>query len=114
MSHNIILGLDKLNRQCYWELNSMQNEMTYMGTQTLNNIILRVSKADSSFVYFTFESNEGICFYSTLESSLKKDYRDMTVFFTPEFKEDVERILGILSNRFPIEILEKNEIKDSH
>ena len=91
----------------------MQNDITYKETQTLNNIILRVSKADSSFVYFTFESNEGICFYSTLESSLKKDYRDMIVYFTPEFSEDVERILDILSQKFPVQILEKKEIKDS-
>lgn len=91
----------------------MQNKKVYSKTQTLINIQLRVSKADSSFVYFTFESNEGICFYSTLESSLQKDYRDMTVFFTPEFEADVERIISILSERFPIEILEKKEIKDS-
>lgn len=92
----------------------MQNDVTYKESQTLNNIILRVSKADSSFVYFTFESNEGICFYSTLESSLRKEYRDMTVYYTPEFSADVERILDILSQKFPIEILERNEIKDSH
>ena len=91
----------------------MQNDMTYQGTQTLNQIILRVSKADSSFVYFILESNEGICFYSTLESSLKETYRDMSVRFTPEFKTDVERILNLLSKKFDIQILEESEIKDS-
>lgn len=92
----------------------MQNNITYQDNQALINITLRVSKADSSFVYFTFESNEGICFYSTLESSLGEEYRDMSVYCTPEFEEDVERILSILSQRFSIEILDKKQITDSH
>lgn len=91
----------------------MQNEMNYKNSQLIINKIIRVSKKDSSFVYFTLESNEGLCFYSTLESSMNTDYRDLTVNFTPEFKEDVERIFSILSDRFPIEILSENEIKDS-
>jgi hypothetical protein len=75
--------------------------------QPLFNIVIRVSKEDSSFVYFTFESNEGLCFYSTLKSSLQKEYRDVSIFCTPDFIEDVERILTILSQKFPLEYLSK-------
>jgi len=91
----------------------MQNTTSDHGGQELYNFIIRVSKAASSFVYFTFESNEGICFYSTLPSSMNQDYRDVTIYMTPEFKEDVERILQILSHKFEVQYLSKELIKDS-
>lgn len=81
--------------------------MTDKEDQALRNIVIRVSKEDSSFIYFIFESNEGMCFYSTLKSSMHKEYRDVSINFTSEFTEDVERTLNILSNKFPIERLTK-------
>lgn len=85
----------------------MQDKTMDQKDQILNNIVIRVSKEDSSFVYFIFESNEGMCFYSTLKSSMHKEYRDVSINFTSEFTEDVERTLNILSNKFSIEYLSK-------
>jgi hypothetical protein len=85
----------------------MQEKITDPTDQALDHMVIRVSKEDSSFIYFIFESNEGMCFYSTLKSSLQKEYRDVSIYFTPEFREDVERTLNILSNKFPIEYLTK-------
>jgi hypothetical protein len=45
----------------------------------LYHVSLRVPKNESSFVYFILESNEGICFYSTLKESLGTSYRDIAV-----------------------------------
>lgn len=74
---------------------------------------LRVSKADSSFLYFTLEANEGIAFYSTLEESLGTSYRDIECQGAIEYQEQFLNIIKHLEKSFPIEILEQSTIKDS-
>ena len=66
---------------------------------------IRVSKAFSSFVYFTFESNEGLCFYSTLEDSLKQEYRDIIVHVHKSLHEQFQSVLSHLQKKEPIEII---------
>src|SRR5688572_21219955 len=44
--------------------------LTYQATKELYYCRLRTPKDESYFVYFTFESHEGLCYYSTMEESL--------------------------------------------
>lgn len=69
-------------------------------------VVLRVSKEDSAFVYFTLESNEGFCMYSTLESSLGGPYRDLNLMGTLDFEPNVIHLIHQLTKKFPVEILE--------
>ena len=50
-----------------------------MSDNQLFNYTIRVPKKDSAFLYFQLEANEGLCFYSTLESSLGQPYRDIEI-----------------------------------
>ena len=79
-------------------------------------IIIRVPKKESAFTYFTLEANEGICFYSTLEESLRQPYRDIEVMGSPEFYDEAKRVLSILQEKFPITYLGDIELieKDLH
>ncbi|MCB9062733.1 MAG: hypothetical protein H6622_14510 [Halobacteriovoraceae bacterium] len=70
-----------------------------------NNIFkftIRVPKSQSAFTYFQLESNEGLCFYSTLEESLGKLYRDIEICGPIEFKDEVNRLLDFLGKQYTI------------
>lgn len=80
-------------------------ELNYSKTKLLHHLVVRVAKNNSVFVYFTLESNEGLCFYSTLDESLATLYRDIDLTVTPEFYENVKQILVSLQKLFPVEIM---------
>jgi hypothetical protein len=85
---------------------------TYQSTQLLRKIIIRVPKEHSSFCYFTLEANEGMAFYSTLESSLKKQYRDILIHTPIELSENLMNILEHLKHQVDLTILENETITD--
>lgn len=58
------------------------------------NFVIRVPKEESAFIYFQLEANEGLCFYSTLESSLGRPYRDIELTGAKEFEQEVRRIIS--------------------
>lgn len=78
----------------------------------LFHMIIRVPKDQSAFTYFTFEANDGLCFYSTLESSLGEPFRDIDVKTHISLKDELLRLVDFLSNDYPIEILSQEEIAD--
>lgn len=78
----------------------------------LFHMLIRVPKDQSAFTYFTFEANDGLCFYSTLESSLGEPYRDIDVKTHISLKDELLRLIEFLSKDYPIEILSQEEIKD--
>lgn len=84
------------------ELNYSQS---YIQTKLLHHLVVRVAKNNSVFVYFTLESNEGLCFYSTLDDSLSTLYRDIDLTVTPEFYENLKQLLASLQKLFPLEII---------
>jgi hypothetical protein len=86
---------------------------TYAKTQTLFRFIVRTPKEHSSFLYFQMESNEGVCFYSTLEASLGTAFRDIEIQGTIEFKEHCQHILDQFAVSYPLEYIEQQEFKDS-
>jgi hypothetical protein len=80
----------------------------------LFRLLVRVTKADSAFLYFQLESNEGLCFYSTLDSSLGTTYRDLELIGSLEFEGEILRLLEHLRTAFPVEILLHDHPQDAH
>ena len=74
--------------------------------------VIRVPKEHSAFTYFILESNEGMCFYSTLESSLGKGYRDIEIKGDLTTQEETGHILDTLSKSYQIETLVDQVILD--
>jgi hypothetical protein len=74
---------------------------------------LRVPKDDAFFVYFTFESNEGLCFYSTVDDSLKGAYRDIDVRCSIEMKDLLKTLIARLQTEIRLDVLHEEDIKDS-
>lgn len=71
----------------------------------LNEIKIKVLKRDAAFTYFILESNEGVCFYSTLDDDFSlSPYRLIQVHYTPEFSPMVQHILKTLAQHFPLSI----------
>ncbi|MCO4754718.1 MAG: hypothetical protein KC478_09550 [Bacteriovoracaceae bacterium] len=87
--------------------------MSHHESKKLRQIRVRVTKADSSFLYFTFESNEGLAFYSTLDESSDVHHRDVLIHTTPEYYDAVMSEIEHLRKKMPIEILFDKEIEDS-
>lgn len=86
---------------------------TYQQTKELYYTRLRVPKDDAYFVYFTFESNEGLCFYSTVDESLKGAYRDIDVRCPIEARENLKSLIARLQTEMRLDVLNEEVIKDS-
>ena len=83
-----------------------------MKNNKLKHLIIRVPKSEASFVYFQFESNDGLCFYSTLESSLKEPFRDIDIKTHETLSEELMRLIVLLQNKFSLEVLKEEWIDD--
>lgn len=86
---------------------------TYQLTKELFHLILRVPKDEAYFVYFTFESNEGLAYYSTVDESLKGQFRDIDLKSPIEMKEAVINLIAKLQTEIRLDILVEEVILDS-
>ena len=86
---------------------------TYSQSKQLYYTRLRVSKDDAYFIYFAFESNEGLCFYSTVDDSLKGTYRDLDVRCPIEAKENLLALLDRLREEMRIDVISEEVVIDS-
>lgn len=87
--------------------------MNYFKDKKLRNLIIKVPREHSSMLYFILESNDNLSFYSTL--SFEKDalYREITLYCTPEFSEQLDNLLEHFHQRYPIKVLEDKIVTDS-
>jgi hypothetical protein len=85
---------------------------TYQSTKELQYYRLRMPKDEAYFVYFTFESNERLCFYSTLDESLKGQYREIEVKCAVELKSTLEKLINRLQQEIRLDIMEDKIITD--
>ena len=85
---------------------------TYSQSKQLYYTRLRVAKDDAYFIYFTFESNEGLCFYSTMDDSLKGSYRDIDVKCPIEAREDLKALIARLQTELRLDVLQEEIIAD--
>ncbi len=69
---------------------------------------VKVKSKDSAFLYFILESNEGLCFYSTLDYTHHDPYRIIHIQGHFKFQQSVENILDQLRKNFPIELVDMN------
>lgn len=86
---------------------------TYQQTKQLYYLRIRMPKDDAFFVYFTFESNEGLCFYSTVDESLKGSYRDIDVKCSIEMKDNLKALVARLQTEIRLDVLTEEIIQDS-
>lgn len=87
--------------------------MSERSNQVLLHTVLKSAKNDSSFIYFTLESNEGIAFYSTLEHVLGDQHRLIECYTPIELRAEFENIVQSLKEKISLEILSQQEIIDS-
>ena len=86
---------------------------SYQQTKELYYTRLRVPKDDAYFVYFTFESNEGLCFYSTVDESLRGQYRDIDVKCPIELRETLVSLINRMKSEFRLDVISEEIISDS-
>ncbi len=79
----------------------------------LQHYIIKVPKDQAAFTYFQLESNEGLCFYSTLDSSLTLPYREIELFSPISLEKEVTHFLEYLKNEVPLEIMTHEILEDS-
>lgn len=85
---------------------------SYQQTKELYYTRIRVPKDDAYFVYFTFEANEGLCFYSTVDESMRGQYRDIDVKCPVELKETLVSLIERLALEMRLDVLESKIISD--
>lgn len=86
---------------------------TYQETKLLYYCRIRVPKDDAYFVYFTFEANEGLCWYSTVDESLRGTYRDIDVRSPVELKESLKSLIERLQAEIRLDMLSEELTCDS-
>jgi hypothetical protein len=85
----------------------------YQQSKELYYTRIRLPKDDAYFVYFTFESNEGLCYYSTADDSLKGSYRDIDVKCPIEARENLKSLIARLQTEIRLDVLHEEIIIDS-
>ena len=99
-------------------LNQFKNKSTDLEGQMLNysnqlfHYIIRMNKEDSAFFYFQLESNEGLCFYSTLPFEPHTQYRDIELRGDILLQEEIKQLLNQCSQKFKIDVLTDEIILD--
>jgi hypothetical protein len=73
--------------------------------QDCKRIVVRLSKEESSFLYFTMEANEGLCFYSTIEHKIGQTYRDVEIYSPILLYPELLRLLEALKSEIKFEII---------
>lgn len=86
---------------------------SYKLTSELYYCRLRVPKDEAYFVYFTFESNEGLCYFSTVDESLGGQYRDIDVKCPMEAKGHLKALVERLQGEIRLDIILEETIRDS-
>lgn len=86
--------------------------MTEQASNQLYHHVIRVSKEDSAFVYFQLESNEGLGFFSTLNSSMGEPFRDIEIFSPISLTKEVDHFLSYLGTKIAIQYREKDIVDD--
>ena len=83
-----------------------------MQSKTVRHLMLRLNKENAAFVYFTLESNEGICFYSTLGHEKGQSFRDIELYQDQNLANKLDHIIQALQKKFTLEILLDEEMED--
>ena len=78
-------------------------------TDQVHTIVIRVAKKDSSYVYFTLEANEGLCFYSTLEHQKESAYRDIEINLTHSLLNEFLTVFNFIKDKLEVTILEDSD-----
>jgi hypothetical protein len=78
----------------------------------LFHYIVRLNKEDSAFLYFQLESNDGLCFYSTLPYEPHTQYRDIDLKGDILLQGEVQHLLKQCSQKFKIDVLIDEIIPD--
>ena len=68
-------------------------------------IVVRVRKQDSAYLYQVLESYEGLANYSTLPAAKDLPYRDIALHLAPDLRRDLEALLVRLAAEIPLERL---------
>lgn len=85
---------------------------SYQQTKELYYMRIRIPKDDAYFVYFTFEANEGLCFYSTVDESLRGQYRDIDVKCPVELRDTLLSLISRLKSEMRLDVMEERIISD--
>lgn len=75
--------------------------------------ILRVPKDQAAFLYFQLEANEGLCFYSTLDQSLRESFRDIEIFSPASLEKEVRHFFESMQDQVSPLVLLEEKIPDS-
>ncbi len=69
-----------------------------MKPMQIEQMLIRVKKEDSAFVYCILESHEGIVSYSTVDYQVGTPHRDLELTVPLDFKEELRRVLSELGD----------------
>jgi hypothetical protein len=72
--------------------------------------VIRLSKEDSAFLYFTLEANEGLCLYSTLPHKQGENFRDVEIKGDLKFQPQINHLLMQLEKLFPLMVLNSSPV----
>jgi hypothetical protein len=85
---------------------------SFIESKQLYYLKVRVPKDEAYFVYFTLESNEGVCHFSTSDDSLRQQYRDIDINSTIEFKDILLELINKLQQEIRLDIMAEKITQD--
>jgi hypothetical protein len=83
-----------------------------MKSTRLFHYVIETNKEDSSFIYFTLESNDGLCFYSTLDHQVGAENRQIDIKGPIEMQNEFLSVMAHLKKQIRIQIIREDIIDD--
>lgn len=107
-----ILKLENMLSQCYLTLTHCEGKMDYIKSKNLRNLLVKLAKEHSSFLYFILEANDNIVFYSTLSCPKDSLTREVDIFCAPELSLELDNIIHHFQTRYPLEVIRDEVVSD--
>lgn len=76
-----------------------------MQKNDLKELTIRTSKENTSFIYFTLEANENLCFYSTLDYEKGAPLRDIQINCHPSTYPQLKSVLQHLQQNYQFDFI---------
>jgi hypothetical protein len=83
-----------------------------MKSTRLFHYVIKTNKEDSSFLYFTLEANDNLCFYSTLDYPVGSETREIDIKGALNSQNDFLSVMQHLKQKIQMEILLEEIIDD--
>ncbi len=79
----------------------------------VGKLLCKIRKEEAYFIYFTLESHEGLCSFSTLPAENGQSFRLLEICYSLSLEKQMKHLLSTLQKKLRIEVLQEETFINS-